>query len=104
MEVKRYLEDKYPHLIDRVYGDNYPPSNTRQLLASAISYVQMGGFVMVLFGDSIFQALSMPTPSFVTDMRSNMMPAFVGFMVLGSFSSNLLSTGAFEIYYNGKST
>lgn len=55
---------------------------------------------MVLFGDSIFQALNMATPNIVTDLRANMMPAFVGFMVLGSVSQSLLSTGAFEVYYN----
>lgn len=60
----------------------------------------MGGLAALIFGDSIFRAMNLATPSIIVSMRTNVMPAFVGFMVLGSVSQNMLSTGAFEVYYN----
>ena len=75
-----------------------------------MGYVQMGLLAVVLFGDSvslhfvqfivkIFRTLNMPPPAFVSSLRANMMPAFVGFMVLGSVAQNLQATGAFEVCF-----
>ncbi|KAF0698406.1 Aste57867_10974 [Aphanomyces stellatus] len=100
-EVAKYLESNYPHLIGRVEGGYHLPPAWKQQVASIIGYVQMLGFAMLLFGEHILSALNLPldNPLFV-QMRENKFVAFGILMVLGSISQSMLTTGAFEVYFN----
>jgi hypothetical protein len=53
MEVKNYLEDKYPHLVDRVDGYNYEVDPMKALLARVLGYTQLVAMVLMVFGESV---------------------------------------------------
>lgn len=61
----------------------------------------MGGFGMLFFGGMVFQALKMEEPALLKWMSGNKMNAFCLVFMLGFVSTQLMATGAFEVYYNG---
>lgn len=101
MQVKQLIEQQYPGV--QVTGSNYPISAVKQAAAQAVSVVQMGGFAMVIFGDKVFNILGTPPPPFYTqNIANNRFGAGVGLWFVGNLIQNqLVSTGAFEVYYDG---
>lgn len=81
---------------------NYPPAQSKVMLSQILQSLQLGGFITLMFGETICTYLQLAVPDFITQIRSNMMPSFVVFMLIGTISQNLLSTGAFEVEYNGQ--
>jgi len=81
---------------------NHPPTEQNQLLAKLMGYVQMAGFGLLFAGRFLFSAIKMPEPAMVTWMSENKMNAFCLVFMLGFLSTQLLATGAFEVYYNGQ--
>ena len=73
MEVKNHLENHYPQLRDRIYGDNYAvhpalqvqrklypliwPSHSSfvQILAQFLGYAQFGLMILIIFGDKVME-------------------------------------------------
>ncbi|RHX99208.1 hypothetical protein DYB30_013480 [Aphanomyces astaci] len=95
------LEANYPHLIGRIEGGHHLPPAWKQNVASFIGYIQMAGFALLLFGEHILSALGLPVDFYLfTQMRENKFVAFGVLMVLGSVSQSMLTTGAFEVYFN----
>eukprot|EP00878_Enallax_costatus_P014671 GHUV01015347.1.p1 GENE.GHUV01015347.1~~GHUV01015347.1.p1 ORF type:complete len:159 (+),score=53.23 GHUV01015347.1:337-813(+) len=101
MQVKQLIEQQYPGM--QVVGSNYPVSPIKQAAAQAVSIAQMGGFAMVIFGDKVFDSLGVPPPQFYTqNVANNRFGAGVGLWFVGNLIQNqLVSTGAFEVYYDG---
>ena len=57
---------------------------------------------MVIAGNTIFNALGVPTPELVKKLQeSPWLHGFLVFMIGNSIQSSLLQTGAFEIYVDG---
>ncbi|KAF1327414.1 Selt selw selh selenoprotein domain containing protein, partial [Globisporangium splendens] len=77
-EVKQYLEDKYPHLVDRVHGANYDVDPMKK----------------------IFRTLGLDT-TLLQKALDNRIGCFAVILLMGSVSQGLISTGAFEVYFNG---
>ncbi|CAK4078715.1 unnamed protein product [Aphanomyces euteiches] len=104
-EVGRFLEANYPHLIGRIEGQYHLPPLWKQQLSQLIGYVQMMGFALLLFGEYLLPAFNLP-PDFwlLTQMRENKLLAFGFLMVLGTVSQSMMTTGAFEVYFNGASS
>ncbi|ETW02871.1 hypothetical protein H310_05343 [Aphanomyces invadans] len=97
----KHLETNYPHLIGRVEGAYHLAPVWKQNVAACIGYIQMAGFALLLFGEHILSALSLPADFYLfTQMRENKFVAFGVLMVLGSVSQSMLTTGAFEVFYN----
>ncbi len=101
-DVRRFLETEYPELEGAVVGSNYPPPAINLMISTGIGYLQLGGIVFIAAGESICQALGVPLPALHGQMRQNAMQSLILLMVSNSISQSLLSTGAFEIYYDGK--
>lgn len=86
----------------RVHGENYPLPPLRQALGSAVGAVQMGGLAFLFFGNTLFRLLGMAEPpAWYGQLMDNKMMLFGGYMALNMVHSQLVSSGAFEIYYNG---
>jgi hypothetical protein len=51
----------------------------------------------------IFQMLSMQEPEFYVTMKANKMTAFLLLFLLNNVGNSMLTTGAFEIFIDGKS-
>jgi len=98
--VRNELEARYPHLVGRIEGGHYPVDEWKQQLSSMLGYIQSAVLLLVIFGDKIFEALGAPMPELIKGLNENKMAGFVGVMLVGSFSSTLMKTNAFEVYYN----
>jgi len=99
MELQHELRMQFPNLQSQ--GMNHPPTDQNALIAQLIGYAQMAGFGVLFFGSFIFQALKMPEPSLVKSMGENKMNSFCMIFMMGFMSTQLMATGAFEVYYNG---
>ncbi|KUF88249.1 hypothetical protein AM587_10005789 [Phytophthora nicotianae] len=78
-QIKTYLEDTFPHLVDRVYGANYEVDPYKTV------------------GDILLQGVDM---TMLRWARDNRIAAFFIVMFMGTAASSLTASGAFEIYFN----
>jgi len=84
-------------------GMNHPPTEQNAMISRLIGYAQMVGFGVLFFGSVLFSSiLKMEEPPLVKWMTTNKMNAFCAIFMLGFVSTQLLATGAFEVYYNGQ--
>lgn len=91
--------EKYPSLL--VEGDAYPPPPPRMQLAHALSLLKLALIALVLLGVDPFSLMGAQTPVFFSWMVSNKLySCLMLFFVCGAIESKLVSTGAFEIYFN----
>mmetsp|Transcript_5889 Transcript_5889/g.13017 ORF Transcript_5889/g.13017 Transcript_5889/m.13017 type:complete len:135 (-) Transcript_5889:115-519(-) len=100
MEYAHHLRMKYPNLY--ITDDLMPVPKHKQYLASLVGYAQMAGFAVAFFGTQIFGALSVPVPHWAQYLQENK-GATIGIFFVGNIiNSNLISTGAFEVYLGGR--
>jgi len=100
MQVKQNLEHKFPHL--EVVGTNYPPGKTKLAFASMTQLATLGTIGMTLTGEQLFRTLGYPIPPWQTYLGNNKMSTCMTSWLLGNtVAQNLVSTGAFEVYYDG---
>ena len=72
-------------------------------LARVVMGLQFGGIAAVLAGDKICPALGMEVPQLLAQMQEKRMGVVMGLWLLGNAAQNqLTSTGAFEVFYDGK--
>ena len=85
-----------------VEGTNYPPPYEKQILAQICSFIFLAGIALLIGGDAIFRMLNTEEPEFYKSMKENKMTAFMLLFLLNNIGNSLLTTGAFEIYIDGK--
>lgn len=102
MQVKQLLEQAFPGM--RVVGSNYPLSVAQQLASQAVGALQMGGFGLVFFGEKLFEAAGLAAPpGWYGQVAQNKPTAALGVWLVGNMvSSSVGSTGAFEVYFDGR--
>jgi hypothetical protein len=84
-----------------VSGAEYPAAQQNQILASLIGYIQFTVLIFVLFGQMAIDKFQINVPEFVTNlMEKKLIVCMVAFLVGGMIKSQLLATGAFEIYFD----
>eukprot|EP00882_Tetradesmus_deserticola_P002320 GHRQ01002477.1.p1 GENE.GHRQ01002477.1~~GHRQ01002477.1.p1 ORF type:complete len:140 (+),score=54.14 GHRQ01002477.1:255-674(+) len=102
MQAKQLLQQRFSGM--EVVGSTYPVPATKQALAQGLGLAQMVGFGFVIFGDKLFQFMGYAAPPelYVQHVAGNRVGVGVGIWFLGNFLQNqLLSTGAFEVFYDG---
>nr|CCA17274.1 conserved hypothetical protein [Albugo laibachii Nc14] len=99
MEVKKHLENRYPQLRDRIYGDNYAVHPALQMLAQFLGYAQFGLMILIIFGDKIFRQFGWDE-THIKKAMDNRIACFTVLILVGTISQKLISSGAFEIYLN----
>ncbi|OQV21078.1 putative Selenoprotein T [Hypsibius exemplaris] len=98
-QYRTALGERFPDL--QFEGSNYNPDMWRVLLASSLSYVKIAVIGLVASGYNPFPLLGMPTPGFYEWAVSNKIYAcLMSWFLTGMVENQLMSTGAFEIYYN----
>lgn len=69
------------------------------MIATIASYLFFIGLILIFFGETIAQNVNIPQVREICHMISqNKMQTFVALYVINLIGSNLLSTGAFEVY------
>lgn len=100
--VKRFLETTYPDYEWTITGANYPPSDRAYLFHTICSYIWYAGLIVMLAGDIIMSTLGIKPPQFYEEyIKNNKTGFFFLLFIINTFGANQLSTGAFEIYFNG---
>ncbi|KIY99027.1 SelT-like protein Flags: Precursor [Monoraphidium neglectum] len=102
VQVKQLLQQQFPGI--EVLGSTYPLSAGRQALSQAIGGAQMAGFGGVFFGDKLFEAIGVaPPPDWYARVQQSKPLWALGVWMVGNMAqSSASSTGAFEIYFDGK--
>jgi len=99
--VAAVIKGRYPNLA--VKGASYPPSEFNSMAATVAGYTQMGLIAGVFFGTNIFGFLGMQEPQFYAWIKERKMLTVLALFFIGNqISAACLSTGAFEITYNGQ--
>jgi selT/selW/selH-like putative selenoprotein len=103
INLRNFLEQKYPQLVGHIQGENYPLSPAVQALVSGAAFLQIFGVCFVFMGNRLFTTLGIPTPPWFGWMQENKMMTIGGLFVVNSVVQSSAATGAFEISYNGES-
>lgn len=98
-QFRTALTERYPEL--EFEGGNFDPDLWRVLLAKALSYFKLAAIALVATGFNPFPGFGMETPRFYEWAITNKVYAcLMSWFVTGMVENALMSTGAFEIYYN----
>jgi len=93
------LSEKYPEL--HIIGANYDPSIVHLIGAKILSVAKMLIIIAIGSGVNFFEYIGKPQPSWWAWCISNKMYAcLVVFFGSNMFEGMLISTGAFELYFN----
>ncbi|KAG3007048.1 hypothetical protein PC121_g15834 [Phytophthora cactorum] len=98
-QIKTYLGDTFPHLVDRVYGANYEVDPYKMMVAQFLGYAQATAMILLLFGEYLLPALGVDV-TMLRWARDNRIAAFFIVVLMGTAASSLTASGAFEIYFN----
>lgn len=103
-ELRSFLHHHYPALkaADSIRGELYPPPAMADAIASAGSFMQMGGVALAVGGPFIFQTMGIPEPAFLPMLTNNKAAVIIGLVVVNSICSSFRSTGAFEVTIDGE--
>jgi selT/selW/selH-like putative selenoprotein len=85
----------------RIVGMVHTPGEAKMMLASVLSWVFMIGLILLFAGESIFKSLKIEAGvKFVKSMQENQVVTIAILFACNFLSSNLVNTGAFEVYMN----
>ncbi|KAI6654832.1 Selenoprotein T [Oopsacas minuta] len=99
MQYEHILKENFPDLI--VVGENYPPSSLRLQLNKIVSVFKLVLIGTVIAGPTVFGTFGRNPPGwFLWTQENKFASIFLTWIVCGQVESALLSTGAFEVYFN----
>lgn len=94
------IKEKYPDLI--LQGDNYPPPPFKLYLSQFLGIAKIILIILIVSGFNPFSYFGTATPGFYNWFLENKMYAcMMIFFLSNALEGHLVSTGAFEIYFNG---
>lgn len=100
MQYRQMLQQTYPHI--QVVGRNFPPTPQKVLIAQVGQYAFFAGIALVFMGDQIFAAIGRAPPGWYHSMAENKMQSCLMLWIMNSIAASQMSTGAFEISFNGE--
>jgi len=95
VKTANYLHSYFPEA--QIQGDIYPPPAMNQLIAQIASYIFFAGLIFIFFGETIANNVTQ-LRELCNWVAQNKMQTFIMLYVINLVGSNLLSTGAFEVY------
>lgn len=98
VDLKAFLETKYPELHGRITGGLYPPPQHAVFLANCASYLWFGGIFLMVGGANVLRNFNVPVPDFVQQLENNKLPVFMGLFMVNNLANSMVATGAFEVY------
>jgi len=106
MQIKDALHQQFPHL--EISGGNYPTAASKVFLSRILQVVQFSLIGVALAGDYLFTHVlnypaNGPFPPLYEPIREKKLFVGMGAWIVGnSVIQGLSSSGAFEIYYDGR--
>jgi len=106
VELSRYIIQQFPDLKPADISGNMDEPPEFWVVASQITaLLQIVGMAFVVLGDSLLEMIGLSKeqqPKWLESAKENRMAVFFGLFFLNNFASSHLSTGAFEVAYNGE--
>jgi len=102
INLRDYLENRFPHLVGRIRGENYPIPPFWQMMSTVVGSLQTLSIVLVFLGGNRFVQKRMVRPEWFESAQNNKLRVFAGFFMLNMFVQNAAQSGAFEVSYAGK--
>ncbi len=100
-QYARIIHASYPDL--KIIGENYPPSPIKATLAQTLSILKLILIGFIMSGRNLFTYLNIQTPSaYNWALENKFYACLMLFFISNAIETQLISTGAFEIYLNGK--
>ncbi|XP_022652282.1 selenoprotein T2-like [Varroa jacobsoni] len=85
----------------RIVGDTYNPPFPRMMIAQALGLTKLLVIVLFMMSANPFRFINAPTPAIWTWLLNNKVyGCLLTFFITGMVETQLISTGAFEIYLN----
>jgi len=104
LQLKQFLEFKFPELEGKIHGENYPPPPYATFLGYFVSGLQFFAMLSMLVGDGIWSYVPFvhAPPSWYYGIKANPVPALIGmFILVPTMASSMVTTGAFEVELDG---
>jgi len=87
----------------QIDAGNYPPPQLNQMIASALSFIKFALIGCIVFGINPFEIVGVQTPQIFHWARENTAySCFMLFFLSNAVENQLISTGAFEITFDGQ--
>jgi len=98
-QYRSALSEKFPGL--NIEGANFDPPLWRVQLSTVLLYAKMAFIFIIASGYNPFNGFGTQTPRFFQWAMSNKIYAcLMAWFLTGMLENSLLSTGAFEVFYN----
>ena len=102
VELSRILAGHFPDLAGRITGSMDEPPEFWVYASQVTSLLQIFGMAFAFLGDGFLEMIGIThPPKFLRDAQSHKMAVFFALFFLNNYASSHLSTGAFEVVYNG---
>ncbi|XP_074602646.1 thioredoxin reductase-like selenoprotein T1b [Brevipalpus obovatus] len=100
-EYASLISENFPNVI--VSGENYSTGTVRSLIANALNIARMGIIFLIIMNKNPFVYFHMATPQVWFWLTQHKIPGcLLIFFITNTLEANLMSSGAFEIFLNGK--
>lgn len=98
-EISKLLAANFPDI--KIEGEYHQPNFLRAQIVNLIFLTKIALLIMIYMDINPFNYLQMATPPIWTHIMSSKVPSsLIILFVTNSIESNMMSTGAFEIFYN----
>ena len=102
--MAKVLESQFPHLSGHIDGKNYVSSPWKSHVAFVLSALRWIGLALLLVGEAILKQVGVPyDPAIFATLKEHHFAGILFFMGLGIVAQNMTTSGAFEVFLNGKS-
>lgn len=105
MELSRYINSYFPDTVGKVSGSVDRPPEFWIMISQLTSLLQICGMAFVVLGDSLLETFGLSpanTPKWLASVKENKIGVFFVLFFLNNYANSHLSTGAFEVVYNGR--
>jgi selT/selW/selH-like putative selenoprotein len=105
LAVKKFLEGKYPDLVGKVTGSNFPAPPIIDVLLKILTGVQLLTMALIMFGDRLWTNILRfrQVPSWYYPIKQHgFQCALLVFFFIPTMLSRYVVTGAFEIMVDGE--
>lgn len=101
-QVKRFIIETYPEVDWNITGENYPPPEFSQFIASLASFIWLFGIVFLFCGEHIIKSIGLSQNHLLKVMYENKMTCFIILFMINNYGASMLATGAFEVYLDNE--
>ena len=103
--MAEFLQKKFPELVGKIEGENYPSPPLAEFLSHIVSITQMVALAwMVLGPNNLFRMVGIQhPPAWTASVQQNAIQIGIFlFLLLPQFVARWTVTGAFEIFLDGE--